>query len=112
MQVWRLYGLPMGPYRWSFRHLRHGGDLNDADRRAIQEAIAARRTAMAKDDAAVIRQRDEALSRAAMRLGDAVYGSGRTSTRAPGGGPSAGDGDEGVVDAEFEDVDDPKRRAS
>jgi molecular chaperone DnaK len=89
-----------------------GGNLNDADRRAIQEAIAALRTAMADDDAAVIRQRGEALSRAAMRLGEAVYGSGRTSTGAPGGGPSAGPGDEGVVDAEFEDVDDPKRRAS
>ena len=90
----------------------HGGNLNDADRRAIEEAIAALRTAMANEDADVIRQRSEALSRAAMRLGEAVYGGGRTSAGAPGGGPSAGSRDEGVVDAEFKDVDDPDRRAS
>jgi molecular chaperone DnaK len=69
------------------------------------------RSAMANDDAAAIRQRSEALSRAARRLGEAVYGSGRTNAGAPGGASSAA-GDEGVVDAEFEDVDDPKRRAS
>jgi molecular chaperone DnaK len=91
----------------------HGGNLNDADRRAIEEAIAALRTAMANEDADVIRQRSEALSRAAMRLGEAAYGRGRTSAGAPpGGGPSAGPRDEDVVDAEFEDVDDPDRRAS
>jgi molecular chaperone DnaK len=93
----------------------HGGTLNDADRRAVEEAIAALRTAMANEDADMIRQRSEALSRAAMRLGEAVYGRGRTSAGgagAPGGGPSAGPRDEGVVDAEFEDVDDPDRRAS
>ena len=60
----------------------------------------------------MIRQRSEALSRAAMRIGEAAYGRGRTSAGAPGGGPSAGPGNEGVVDAEFEDVDDPDRRAS
>src|SRR5467141_871775 len=87
----------------------HGNRLNDADRRAIEEAIAALRTAMTSDDAGRIRQGIEALSRAAMRIGEAVQRSAQTDT---GSGGTAGPADERVVDAEFEDVDDPKRRAS
>jgi molecular chaperone DnaK len=86
----------------------HGEHLNDADRRAIEDAIGALRTAMAGDDAALIRQRSEALSQAAMLLGEAVRRAGQEDTRHTG----AGSDDERVVDAEFEDVDDPKRRAS
>ena len=86
----------------------HGSRLNDAERRAIEDAIGALRTAMAGDDAGQIRQRSEALSQAAMRLGEAVHRAGQEDTRSAG----AVGGDERVVDAEFEDVDDPKRRAS
>jgi molecular chaperone DnaK len=90
----------------------HGSRLNDADRRAIEDAIAALRTAMAGDDAGQIRQRTEALSQAALRLGEAVYQAGHANAGAAGEGASAGTGSEKVVDAEFDDVDDPKRRAS
>jgi molecular chaperone DnaK len=86
----------------------HGGGLNDADRRAIEDAIAALRTAMTGEDLGLIRQRSEALSQAATRLGEAVHRAGQDNT----GRAGAGGGDERVVDAEFEDVEDPKRRAS
>jgi len=86
----------------------HGSRLNDADRGAIEDAIGALRTAMAGDDAGQIRQRSEALSQAAMRLGEAARRAGQEDARPAG----ADGGDERVVDAEFEDVDDPKRRAS
>src|ERR1700724_2511939 len=86
----------------------HGSRLNDADRGAIEDAIGALRTAMAGDDAGQIRQRGEALSQAAMRLGEAARRAGQEDARPAG----ADGGDERVVDAEFEDVDDPKRRAS
>src|SRR5438477_6884245 len=87
----------------------HGSRLDDADRRAIEEAIATLRTAMAGDDIGRIRQGIEALSRAAMRIGEAVQRSAQTDTGSGGGSGPAG---ERVVDAEFEDVDDAKRRAS
>jgi molecular chaperone DnaK len=87
----------------------HGNELGDADRRAVEEAIAALRTAMTGDDAGRIRQGIEALARAAMRIGEAVQRSAQTGT---GPGATGGPADERVVDAEFEDVDDPKRRAS
>jgi molecular chaperone DnaK len=87
----------------------HSDKLSDADRRAIEEAITGLRTAMGSYDAGRIRQGIETLSRAAMRIGEAVQRSAQTST---GSGGTAGPADEGVVDAEFEDADDPKRRAS
>ena len=64
---------------------------------------------MAGDDIGRIRQGIEALSRAAMRIGEAVQRSAQTDT---GSGGASGPANERVVDAEFEDVDDPKRRAS
>jgi molecular chaperone DnaK len=67
---------------------------------------------MAGDDPARIRQGIEALTQAAMRIAEAMQRSAQANTGAAGGGSSAGAGAEGVVDAEFEDVDDPKRRAS
>jgi molecular chaperone DnaK len=87
----------------------HSNRLSDADRRAIEEGIAALRTAMGGDDAGRIRQGIETLSRAAMRIGEAVQRSAQTDISSGGTTWSA---DEHVVDAEFEDVDDPKRRAS
>src|SRR6202023_2612076 len=76
----------------------HGSRLNDADRGAIEDAIGALRTAMAGDDAGQIRQRGEALSQAAMRLGEAARRAGQEDARPAG----ADGGDERVVDAEFE----------
>jgi molecular chaperone DnaK len=91
------------------RNLKENGSgLNDVDRRAIEDAIGALRTAMASEDIALIRQRSEALAQVAIRIGDAVQRAGRGNT----GPAGAGSGDESVVDAEFEDVEDPKRRAS
>jgi molecular chaperone DnaK len=84
----------------------HGSRLSDADRRAIEEAINSLRTTIAREDVARIRQGMEALTRAAMRIGETVN-QGQTQdtgSTTPGG--------EGVVDAEFEDVDDRKRGAS
>src|SRR6202043_2271584 len=93
----------------------HGSRLSDADRRSVEDAIGQLRTAMAGDDPARIRQDIEALTQAAMRIAEAMQRSAQANTGAAGGGSSAEAGAEGVVDAEFEDVedvDDPKRRAS
>src|SRR5207253_2622562 len=64
----------------------HGERLNDADRRAIEDAIGALRTAMAADDAALIRQRSEALAQAAMRLGEAMSRAGQAGQGTAGEG--------------------------
>ena len=74
--------------------------------------MTALRTALAGENADIIRQRTEALSQAAMRLAQAAQGSAQAGAgaTAPPGGPGRGGDD--VVDAEFEDVDDSKRHAS
>jgi molecular chaperone DnaK len=84
----------------------HGSRLSDANRRAIEEAINSLRTTIAGEDMARIRQGMEALTRAAMRIGDAVN---QGQTQSAGGSTPNG---EGVVDAEFEDVNDRKRGSS
>src|ERR1700726_4545631 len=92
----------------------HGSRLSDADRRSVEDAIGQLRTAMAGDDPARIRQDIEALTQAAMRLGEALYRAQQTEqagagdSGAPQGGPShgagAGGGNDKVVDADFEEV--------
>jgi molecular chaperone DnaK len=84
----------------------HGGRASDAARRPVEEAIAALRDALSRDDSAGIRQRLDALSQALMRLGEAIHRAAAAQPEEPaaaGGQSSAGDDD--VVDAEFEDVD-------
>jgi molecular chaperone DnaK len=97
------------------KNLKESGTrLGDTDRRAIEEAVASLRSAMSGDDVNAIRQQTEALARAAVRLTEAAAASSQDTS---GGGPSGGPGEAGggtgnVVDAEFEDVNDKKRRAS
>jgi molecular chaperone DnaK len=91
------------------KDLKEGGNQpSDTDRHTIEEAIAALRAAMAGEDVGRIRQGIEAMTRAAMRIAEAAQ---RSAQAGAGGGPP-GAADDQVVDAEFEDVDDPKRRAS
>jgi molecular chaperone DnaK len=87
-----------------------GGQVSDAERRPVEEAIAALREAMSGDDAGRIRQRLEALSQALMRLGEAIHRAAQAQAQpeaeaaSGGGGEPSGGGDD-VVDAEFEEVD-------
>ena len=84
--------------------------VSQADRSAVEQAIAALRSAMSGDDPALIRRRTEELAQAAARLVTPAQ-------QPPPGGGSSGTGssggqDEGVVDAEFEEATDQGRRAS
>ena len=91
------------------KNLKEYGDrLADSDRRAIEQAVADLRSAMTGDDVAAIRQRATALGQAAARLAAAMQQSGEAGSGAGGG---ANEGDERVVDAEFEDANDDRRRA-
>ena len=88
----------------------HGGKLPAGDREEIERRVAALKETMGRDDAGAIRAGIEALSQAAMKLGQAMYAE---QAGGPGGPqePGAGTpGEEGVVDAEFEEVDEEERR--
>ena len=90
----------------------HGSKLGDADRKAIDEALAEAREALKGEDVERMQRAQETLTRAAHKLAEIMYQS-QAQPGAPAGGPS-GDGrpsgaKEGdVVDAEFEDLGEKK----
>jgi molecular chaperone DnaK len=69
-------------------------------------------------DAATLRSKTETLAQLSMKLGEAMYraqaeGGGDGDGGAAGGGSgSAGASDENVVDADFEEVDDDKKKSA
>ena len=62
------------------------------------------------DDPGAIQEKTNALQQAAMKLGEAMYQSEQeAAAAAPDGAAGAEAADDGVVDAEFEEVDDGKK---
>jgi molecular chaperone DnaK len=96
----------------------HGDKIAEADKTEAEAAMAAARTAMEGTDAAALTAASERLSQAAMKIGETVYKAEQAASAAAGaapeGGASAGaaPGGEKVVDAEFEEVDDKKKKSS
>jgi molecular chaperone DnaK len=92
----------------------HGDKVSEADRKGVEAAVAALKSALAGDDAAEIQAKTNALMQASMKLGEAMYKADQQAaaagggTEAPGGAQPGGDG-ETVVDAEFEEVDDDRK---
>src|SRR5690606_35297656 len=84
----------------------YGDKVSADDRKAIEDAIAALRTATEGDDAEDIKAKTNALAEASMKLGQAMYEAAQANAGAEGqadGGAKAGDD---VVDADFEEIDD------
>ncbi len=89
----------------------HGSKIGEAERTAIERAIADLKEVLDKEDIGLIKSRTEALSQAAMKLGEAMYRAQQAEAAGSAGGTSSAR-DSGVVDAEFEEVDDDKRRSA
>ncbi len=83
----------------------HGDKIGADDKAGIEQALQAVKDVKDGEDATAIQEKTAALAAAAMKLGEAMYAAQQEET---GGGPDApsGDGDDGVVDADFEEVDD------
>jgi molecular chaperone DnaK len=93
----------------------HGDKVGAQEKGEAEAAIAAARTALEGTDTEALKQAAERLSQAAMKIGEAMYKAEAASQQQPppGGdaGPHAG-GDDKVVDAEFEEVDDKKKKSA
>ena len=85
----------------------HGDKLQTADKAAIEAALTEAKAAVATDDVAAIQQKTQALMQAAMKIGEVMYA--QSQAGAGDDAPGAGKGDDNVVDAEFEEVDDSKK---
>jgi molecular chaperone DnaK len=99
-------------------------DLGDkvaaADKTKVEEAITALRETLKGEDTEAIKAKTQALAQASMKIGEAMYagmnkGGGGDDTGGPGGasgGEAKAKGDPNVVDADYEDVKDDKKKSS
>jgi molecular chaperone DnaK len=91
----------------------HGAKVGEAERRAIETALADLKEALKGSDAEAITTKANVLQQASMKLGEAMYK--QAAEQQPGGpgGPDGGASAEApkddVVDAEFTEVDDDKK---
>jgi molecular chaperone DnaK len=101
----------------------HGDKLPAQEKGEAEAAMAAARSAMEGTDAEALKQATERLSQSAMKLGELMYKSQQAADAAAGatdqGGGTAGGShgpggkpDEKVVDAEFEEVDENKKKSA
>lgn len=80
----------------------HGSKVEDAERRAIEDAVSDLKEALKGDDAEAIKAKTNTLAQASMKLGEAMY---KQQAEADAAKDAAKDD---VVDAEFTEVDDDK----
>ncbi len=91
----------------------HGDKLGAVDKQAIESAIAELKSVKDGEDADAIKARTDALAQASFKLGEAMYKSQPAGAGAAGpgdgNGAAGGQGKEGVVDADFEEVDENRK---
>jgi len=94
----------------------HGAKVSDAERKAIEDAMADLKEALKGDNADAIQAKTNALAQASMKLGEAMYKQqqeGQSGEGGPGAAPGGEPGKkEDVVDAEFTEVDDDKKKSA
>ena len=84
----------------------HGDKIEADDRGKIEEALQALKDVKDGEDAAQIQEKAAALAAAAMKLGEAMYAAQQQEEAGDGPDAPSGGSDDGVVDADFEEVDD------
>ena len=100
----------------------YGANVSEADRGAIEKAIEELKAALGTEDGDAIKAKTEALTQASMKLGEAMYKQQQAGGGGEAGGPGAGAGaggdapgakpEENVVDADFEEVDENRRKSA
>jgi len=93
----------------------YGDKVSAADKSAIETALTDLKSAIEGDNADAIKEKTNALAQASMKLGEAMYAASQAggAAGATGGEAAAGDGkNEDVVDADFEEVDDDKKKSA
>ena len=98
-----------------------GDKVVSSDRDAVQQAIQALKDVLGSEDAEQIKAKTDSLAQASMKLGEALYKAQQEQQAGSDGGPGSGaaghgggggGGSDKVVDADFEEVDDQKKRGS
>jgi molecular chaperone DnaK len=87
----------------------HGDKIGATEKGAIETAMADLRSALEGENAEDIQARTQTLMQASMKLGEAMYKEQASAAGAGGDAGASGHSDDGVVDAEFEDVSGDKK---
>jgi molecular chaperone DnaK len=87
----------------------HGDKVGADDKGAIETALADLKSALEGEDVSAIEAKTQTLAQVSMKLGEAMYKA--QAGAAEAAGASDQPAEEGVVDAEFEDVSDDKKSA-
>jgi molecular chaperone DnaK len=95
----------------------HGDKVGAQEKGEAEAAIAAVKSAMEGTDVEALKSATDRLSQAAMKIGEAMYKAEQAQAQTPPGGgdpgPQAGGPkDDKVVDAEFEEVDEKKKKSA
>ena len=94
----------------------YGDKVEAADKEAIEKDLADLKEAMEGDSVEDIEAKTQTLMQSSMKLGEAIYKAQQDETAAEGEGPDNPEGtataEDGVVDAEFEEVDDRKDKSA
>jgi molecular chaperone DnaK len=99
----------------STKSMAEAGDkISEADKSAVEAAIADLKTALEGEDAEEITTKTNTLAQAAMKIGEALYKAQAASdaeSDADDGGAPSDSADDYVVDADFEEVQDDDKKA-
>ena len=90
----------------------YGDKVSEADKGAIETAVEALKTALAGDDAEAIQARTNELMQASMKLGEAMYAASQAEGAATEGGEPEEAKKDDVIDADFKDVSDDKKKSA
>ena len=87
----------------------HGSKVPAADKQKIEADLEALKGVLTSEDAGEIKAKTDALMQSSMKLGEAMYKDAEAGEAAPGADAGSSQaGEDGVVDADFEEVDDKK----
>ncbi|QDZ02153.1 molecular chaperone DnaK [Nitratireductor mangrovi] len=90
----------------------YGDKVSEDDRKAIEEAIAALKTAAEGDDVEDIKAKTNTLAEVSMKLGQAMYEASQAEAAESDAQADAAKSGEDVVDADFEEIDDDDKKKS
>jgi molecular chaperone DnaK len=94
----------------------HGDKIPAGDKETIEKDLAALKTSLEGEDTDAINAKLQALTQSSMKLGEALYKAQQETAgaTAPGGDAAASGGaaaDDGVVDAEYEEINENKKKS-
>jgi molecular chaperone DnaK len=88
----------------------YGDKVGASDRSAVEAAIASLKTALQGDDIEAIKARTSDVMQVQMKLGEAMYKAAQSA--GPEAGAAGGGKKDDVIDAEFREVDDDKKKSA